>query len=383
MSSPSASSLSNLEAIEKKAQQVAARKGGASTEYWFAANPSKNTILLSGATNKKNFDKVYLPEYRVVGTPEEIARMFRNAGVSSIQVGEVARLTGSGARGSVSPTAANISAASFSGANPQHAEALKRMFPKKVSSTRASTAKKTHPSYEEYAAIAASVANEAGYSVPQSIVKQEGKVRLRAKSPGSKKSSKAKSPRAGPADTFNKLMAAALRGEALTKVIDTKKYDAVKHTGAVQKKASKDPKTPYPTIMVGGRSVTVPLSAPVNANYINDVVRQSQYAQYADEISSGRARAGAQTQRIAMSTPPRAKTPSPATSPRAVASSSQIGRALSPVRSPVANSPRLSQTVRPASMRSVAPVASMSGSMGGMNAGDLEDLLAGAAEVGF
>lgn len=256
------------EAIER---HIASAQKAGPLEYWQVAKPTRR-LKLTNAVNYVNQHPeyanapadnhfVYWEQYRVVGTVNDIANAFRQAGV---------------------PIDANtVRAQALDPLNPQHRAAIEAA----TASAPAAEKPKAKHSLEEYVKIGKAI-KESGKQ-PSGVTAVRGTVGARG----------GRSPEANLARLqaeFTQMMGEVLSGREPARVFDVSKFDVTKRSGARKAPAPKSPRATAirPVINVNGRPVAVPIIAqPAGAenfrNFVMTVVPGTPYAQYADEILVG------------------------------------------------------------------------------------------------
>lgn len=234
--------------------------------YWRVSNPTRR-LMLTGALQyvtrhfpgRTGLDAfVYWPRYRVAGTAREIAERFR----------QIPGFTMS---------AEQILSESI---NPLNAQGRQIVEQQKAAAPEAVKAGPKH-SLDEYIQIG-------------NAIKLASKPAGAAAAPAAAGVRGGRTPDANRTrlvNEFTQLMQQALTGAELPKVLNVSQFDPQKFTKAVRVAPRTGPRATaiYPSIMVNGRQVRVPVIAQPSAlgqfqAFVNSIIGASPYAQYAPEI---------------------------------------------------------------------------------------------------
>ena len=248
--------------------------------YWRVDNPGRQ-LQLSGAVRyvTKNFPNtlgaqrfVYWPTYRVVGSIEQIASAFQGAGVPITQQ--------------------QIANEAIDPLNPNWRAQLDNMSAQRPA-RQARAARETYPLEVGIAigkALKASRRKSTTAEGSATVSTGAGTGR-RAATGGARGGRSPQSNQQALINAFNAAMAQALAGGQVEKVFDVIGYNAAKFTNARRVAPPKTARATSvrPTLLVNGRPVALPLiSQPGGAGnlaaFVQGIVSQSQYAQYAPQI---------------------------------------------------------------------------------------------------
>lgn len=268
----------------RRHNESATRKG--QNVYWQVTRPGRE-LKLTGALayvarpgsqyagRQGNQRFVYWPRYRVAGTVQDIVNNFRLSGDPNL----------------AGLTEQQVFGDSIDPLNPQHAQGLQNLVTQAGEAGAGTGARRPRHSLEEYIMVGQAIkaASKGATSAGGASItggRGGGAGRGGAKDPTAN--------RARLIQDFQQLMQQAgtlPAGQDLPRILNVTGFDPARFTKAVRIQPAPGPRATAirPSIVVNGRRIPVPISAQPGgaANveaFVQNVIGQSQYAQYAPQI---------------------------------------------------------------------------------------------------
>lgn len=296
---PSAPRSLSWQDIQKYAQNALSKTPA--NQYWQVEKPTRglslggaNTYVANNyARQPLNNPFIYYPDLAMAGTAENIYNTLARAGVTNIEVGKLNQMTNGrlGAPRSLIPLSPeNLINNSFNPSNPASHEEISQLTSE---SRKRNQVAKTRFTLEQHIQIGTAIRNSkkvSGNTIPAVTQVIPGQPAQKVKGGNNKLFELIA--------TFENAMENALAGRPNEHVVNVNNYEPVRFTGARKAVPTTTSRataiTPY--INIQGRQVPVPVVAqPSSAqnfgNYLNTVVANSRYGQYAPAIQEAFGRA--------------------------------------------------------------------------------------------